>query len=107
MLKVIKSIKQVISEKELDFDNYIWRDDIKLSALFDISVKYRLIDEYGSECITFDNQSGKLLFVNNFTNRSYLLQWILSYGDAVKVIEPLGLVDEICQNAKNILHQYK
>lgn len=69
--------ERVISEKELDFDNYIWRDDIKLSALFDISVKYRLIDEHGPECITFDNQSGKLLFVNNFTNRSYLLQWIL------------------------------
>ncbi|WP_349668940.1 transcriptional regulator [Lacrimispora sp.] len=99
--------ERVISEKELDFDNYIWRDDIKLSALFDISVKYRLIDEHGPECITFDNQSGKLLFVNNFTNRSYLLQWILSYGDSVKVIEPPDLVDEICLNAKNILHQYK
>lgn len=99
--------ERVISEKELDFDNYIWRDDIKLTALFDISVKYRLIDEHGPECITFDNQSGKLLFVNNFTNRSYLLQWILSYGDSVKVIEPLDLVDEICLNAKNILHQYK
>lgn len=99
--------ERVISEKELDFDQYIWRDEIKLAALFDISVKYRLIDEYGPECITFGNQSGKLLFENNFTNRNYLLQWILSYGDAVKVIEPLDLVAEVCLNAKNILDQYK
>ena len=99
--------ERFISEKELDFDHYIWSDDIKLTALFDISVKYRLIDEYGPECITFDNQSGKLIFENNFTNRNYLLQWILSYGDAVKVIEPLDLMDEICLNEKNILNQYK
>jgi len=99
--------ERVISEKGLNFDQYIWRDDIKLAALFDISVKYRLIDEYGTECITFDSQSGKLLFENNFTNRNYLLQWILSYGDAVKIIEPLDLVDEVCLNAENILNQYK
>ena len=30
-----------------------------------------------------------------------------NYGDVVKVIEPLDLVDEICLNAKNILNQYK
>lgn len=99
--------ERFISEKELDFDYYIWRDDIKLVALFDMSVKYRLIDEYGSECVTFDKQSGKLLFENVFTNRNHLLQWILSYGDAVKVIEPLDLVDSVCQNAENILAQYK
>ncbi|WP_101773816.1 helix-turn-helix transcriptional regulator [Peptostreptococcus faecalis] len=99
--------ERFISEKELDFDQYIWRDDIKLVALFDMSVKYRLIDEYGPECVTFDNQSGKLLFENVFTNRNHLLQWILSYGDAVKVIEPLDLVDRVCQNAKNMLAQYK
>lgn len=99
--------ERFVSEKELDFDHYIWRDDIKLIALFDMSLKYRLIDEYGPECITFDAKSGKLLFENTFTNHNYLLQWILSYGDAVKVIEPPELVDEICLNAKNILAQYK
>lgn len=85
--------ERFISEKELDFDDYIWCDDIKLVALFDISVKYRLIDEYGLECVTLDDQSGKLRFENVFTNRNHLLQWILSYGDAVRVIEPLDLVD--------------
>lgn len=99
--------ERFVSEKELDFDHYIWRDNIKLIAIFDMSLKYRLIDEYGPECITFDNESGKLLFENTFTNHNYLLQWILSYGDAVKVIEPPELVHEICLNAKNILAQYK
>lgn len=96
-----------ISQEELDFDDYIWIDDIKLEALFDTSVKHRLIDEYGPECFTFDNQTGKLRFENTFTNRNYLIQWILSYGDAVKILEPHGLIDEICLHAKNILDQYK
>ncbi|MEG1564600.1 MAG: YafY family protein [Bacteroides sp.] len=99
--------ERFISEKELNFDDYIWIDDIKLVALFDISVKYRLIDEYGPECITFDSQFGKLRFENVFTNRTHLIQWILSYGDAVRVIEPPQLIDEVCRNAKNILVQYE
>ena len=94
--------ERFISENELNFDYYIWRDDIKLVALFDMSVKYRLIDEYGPECVTFDNQSGKLLFENVFK-----IVIILSYGDTVKVIEPLDLAERVCQNAKNILAQYK
>lgn len=99
--------ERYISEESLDFDQYIWRDDIKLVALFDMRVKYRLNDDYGLESVTFDEQSGKLLFENVFTNRSHLLQWILSYGDAVEVIEPLDLVDSIRQHVKNILAQYE
>lgn len=98
--------ERCITDRELDFD-HIWHDNIKLVALFDMSVKYRLIDEYGPECIRIDNQSGKLLFENTFTNYSYLLQWILSYGDAVKVMEPLELVDEVCLKANNMLAHYK
>ena len=108
-LQNLKTIyeERFISEEELNFDDYIWIDDIKLVALFDMSVKYRLIDEYGPECITFDNQSGKLRFENVFTNHNYLIQWILSYGDAVRVIEPVELINEVCKNAKNILFQYE
>jgi predicted DNA-binding transcriptional regulator YafY len=108
-LKNLKTIykERHISNKKLDFDRYIWQDDIKLTALFDISVKYRLIDDYGPECFTFDDKSGKLLFENTFTNFNYLVQWILSYGEAVKVIEPCKLVDEIRKNAKNILAHYE
>ncbi len=108
-LKNLKTIykERHISNKKLDFDRYIWKDDIKLTALFDISVKYRLIDDYGPECFTFDDKSGKLLFENTFTNFNYLVQWILSYGEAVKVIEPCKLVDVIRKNAKNILAHYE
>lgn len=105
-LKTIYEERHITNEK-LDFDRYIWQDDIKLRALFDVSVKYRLIDDYGPECMTFDDKSGKLLFENTFTNFNYLVQWILSYGEAVRVIEPCKLVNEIRKNAKNILANYE
>ncbi len=95
-----------VSEKQLEFDQYIWRDDIKLVALFDVSAKYRLIDEYGPECISLDDRSGKLLFENVFTNYNYMVQWILSYGETVKVIEPCELVNDLRIIAKNLLDQY-
>ncbi len=44
--------ERFISEKELEFDYYIWHDDIRLVALFDMNE-------------------------NVFTNSNYLLQWIL------------------------------
>ncbi|MFW6678300.1 HTH domain-containing protein [Lacrimispora sp. AGF001] len=72
----------------------------QVSLIEKIELIKQAINNREPECITFDNQSGKLIFENNFTNRNYLLQWILSYGDAVKVIEPLDLMDEICLNAK-------
>lgn len=105
-LKTVYEERHITNEK-LNFDSYIWQDDIKLTALFDVSVKYRLIDDYGPECFTFDDKSGKLLFENIFTNFNYLVQWILSYGDAVRVIEPCELVNEIRKKAKNMLAHYE
>lgn len=99
--------ERFISEKELDFDEYIWTDSIELVALFDTGVKYRLIDEYGPECMTWDPLSAKLRFENSFTNRSYLVQWLLSYGEAVKVLEPADIREEVCLHAKNIMAQYE
>ena len=95
-----------ISEEALDFDRYMWCDEIRLVALFDTGVKYRLIDDYGPEGITVDASSGKLRFENVFTNRDYLLQWLLSYGDAVKVLEPRDVAEDICEKAKKMMANY-
>lgn len=95
-----------ISEEALDFDRYMWHDEIPLVALFDTGVKYRLIDDYGPEGINVDASSGKLRFENVFTNRDYLLQWLLSYGDAVKVLEPRDVAEDICEKAKKMMANY-
>jgi len=82
-----------------------YTDDIKLAALFDPSVKYQLIETYGLDCYT-ETKDG-LRFEDHFINRSFLISWLLSLGDKVKVLEPKEIEEEIKAIAKNILSRYK
>lgn len=96
-----------ISAQEPHFESYFQNGKIKLVALFDYDVKYRLIEEYGIESVTVDDKTGKLLFQRFFSNREYLLQWLLSFGDTVRIIEPPEIQAKIIQITKNILQKYK
>jgi predicted DNA-binding transcriptional regulator YafY len=80
-------------------------DDIKLVALFDPSVKYQLIETYGLNCYT-ETKDG-LLFEFGFSNRDFLMNWLLGFGDKVKVLEPSDIIEDIKSAAKNILKLYK
>lgn len=95
-----------IPEGKLDFERYFQTEEIRLTALFEVDAKYRLIEEYGPDCFTI-SESNKLLFRRSFSNPNYLLQWALSFGDSIMVIEPLELRNKIRENAKNILRRYE
>ena len=92
-----------IPPEKRDFNAQL-RDDKKLIALFDKSVKHLLIETYGLNC--FRETDEGLHFEVGYTNQSYILGWLLSFGDMVKVIEPSGLAAEIQMTAKNILSRY-
>ena len=94
-----------IEEEQKDFNRY-FRDELQVTLLFDPSVKYRLIDEYGIECFTVE-EDRRLKFRTGFTNKDYLLSWILSFGDKAEVIYPKGLKQEVKKIAENILKHYK
>lgn len=97
-------IPRNIPEGKLDFERYFQTEEIRLTALFDARAKYRLIEEYGPECFTV-SEPDKLLFQRSFSNPEYLLQWLLSFGDRVRVIEPPELRAKIQEHAKNMLRQ--
>ncbi|MCL2579865.1 MAG: YafY family transcriptional regulator [Oscillospiraceae bacterium] len=80
-------------------------DHHKLVALFDRSVKYLLIESYGMD--SFRETADGLRFEIGFTNQGYMVGWLLSFGDKVKVLEPQSVVDEIQKIAKNILKRYQ
>ena len=80
------------------------KDDIKLIALFDKSVKYQLIEAYGPDCY-YKTDEG-LYFEVGFTNRNYMISWLLGFGAKVKVLEPIDMVNEIQAIAGNILSLY-
>jgi len=94
-----------IPAKSKDLDSY-FTGEIQVTLLFDESVRYRLIDEYGLDGFTV-TEEGKLLLRTNFTNMDFLISWILGFGDKVEVIYPKSLKQEIKKVAENIIKQYQ
>lgn len=99
-------IPRNIPEEELDFDRYFTSNEIHLKAVFAESEKHRLVEEYGTNCY-FVLEEGELLFEWSFTSYENLLQWILSFGDKVKVLEPDRLRADRFRQAENILKELK
>jgi len=79
--------------------------ETKLVALFDPSVKYKIIETYGMGCFSVTEDG--LLFEVGFSNPDYLISWLLGFGDKVKVLEPAKIVDDVKAIAENILLRYK
>jgi len=81
-------------------------DTNEAQVLFDPSFRYRLIEDYGFKSFT-ETEDGRLLFSVGYTNKDYILSWILAFGDRAQVISPPELADEIKQIAGNIIEKYK
>ena len=86
--------------------NAQFTDHLKLVALFDPSIKYQLIDTYGPSSF-IETESGKLLLEIGYTNRDFTMNWLLGFGDKVKVLEPADMAEEIHRIAKNIVESYE
>ncbi len=95
---------QDIPEEALDFQKY-FTDEIQAVILFDKSEKYHLIEQYGLNSFT-ETPSGKLRFSFSFTNESYLLSWLLGFGERAELIEPKELRQIIKMQLNNMLEKY-
>lgn len=93
-----------IPESELDFDEYYMSGDIRLKAVFAASEKYRLIECYGMSC--FEETAQGVVFERCFANYEHMREWILSFGDKVRVIEPEELVEDCRKQAVNMVRMY-
>ena len=82
-----------------------YASEMKLTALFDTSAKYQLIETYGLDCFTETDKG--LLFELCFTNREFLIGWLLSFGDKVKVLEPSDIAEAVKTIAASILSKYE
>lgn len=79
---------------------------IKVKAVFEPEVKWRLIEEYGLESFQV-REDGKLLFQWGFPEKRTLISWLLTFQDMVELMEPEELREEIRQIGKNIQNKYK
>lgn len=65
-------------------------EKIRLQAVFENQVKWRLIEAYGPDCFS-EQADGRLLFDRGFTNQGYLVHWLLGFGSQVQVLRPIEI----------------
>ena len=91
----------------LDLDNEkIFPPCILVTAVFEPSVKWRLIEEYGIGSFV-ELPDKTLKFEANFMDKQSLFQWLLSFGKDGELLEPTDLREEFKQIVKDISEKYK
>lgn len=78
----------------------------KVKAVFDSSMKWHLIEEYGAESFT-ERPDGKLLFEHDYADDEGLLSWMLSLRNQVTVLEPESIREKLFYIASQLTNKYK
>lgn len=87
-------------------DERIFPGGILVRALFAPEVKWRLIESFGLHCFT-EQEDGRLLFEDEYTNEDNLLSWLMGFGDKVEVLEPESVRETLLTMAENMVRTYK
>lgn len=94
-----------ISDEVMNLDN-CFSDDKKITLLLDRSVEYRIVEDYGPNCYEVI-PDGRLKLTIGYTNREYMISWVLGFGEKIRILEPSEMADEIKERAKKILMCYE
>lgn len=94
-----------IPEEKMQFGSHM-TDDYIIPAVYDLSVKYRLVEEYGHTCFT-EQEDGKLYTEWGFTSPKDAMEWFLSFGNKVKVLAPPEMVELMKSTLDSIKNLYE
>lgn len=83
----------------------IFPGGINVKAIFEPSMKWHLIEEFGSDSFTVQSD-GTLLFEHEYTDKDNLITWMLTCKDKVTVLEPEDIRNELFHIANNIIKKY-
>lgn len=100
----IFNMREVPEEKK-QFGSHM-TDDYIIPAVYDSSVKYRLVEEYGHTCFT-EQEDGKLYTEWGFTTLKDAVEWFLSFGNKVKVLAPPEMVELMKSTLDSIKNLYE
>lgn len=87
-------------------DERIFPGGIKVKALFEQDCKWRLIEEFGTECFRVQ-QDGRLLFQSDYTDKENLIMWLLSFGEKAELLEPEEIREEIKVSIEYMKKRYE
>ncbi len=106
----LESINETISERQLPEFSMKAQDmycpnGITATAVFDDSMKWRLIEEYGIN--SYETlEDGKLKMQITWSDKESFFSWILGFRDHVKIIEPESYQKELKELLQVIMEKY-
>ena len=77
-----------------------------VKAVFDPSMKWQLVEEYGKDSFT-ERDDGSLLFEHEYADDEGLIAWMLSCRDKVTVLEPEQIREKLYQITSEIARRYE
>ncbi len=80
-------------------------DTAALELWFDKSQRFRLIEEYGPGC--YREEAGGLYVSLGYTNREYILSWLLGFGDKAELLAPIELREEFAHMTRRLAQKYE
>lgn len=96
--------KDIDEKKEID-KIFKHRNGFNVAILFDKSVEYRLLNEFGHESY-MHFLDDKLMFEYVFNDKDYLFSWLLGFGDKATLIYPIKLREELISLLSRIKKNY-
>ncbi len=81
-------------------------DDYIITAVYDPSVKYRLVEEYGHTSFT-ELEDGRLYAQWGFTSQKGAVEWFLSFGNKVKILDPPEMIELMKSTLDSIKNLYE
>lgn len=77
----------------------------EVEVIFDASVRWRLIDEFGVDSFT-EQEDGTLLFKVQYSDEEYFAGWILTFGSYAEVIKPVSVRNKVKNMLKKMTEKY-
>lgn len=81
------------------------KNAIQFTALFDSSVKWRVMDEFSPEQLHVE-EDGRLLLAGKYSDIQSLVRWLLSFGNQVQLVSPTEARELLLLTAKKIIQNY-
>lgn len=100
----IPFMKKTVPLPDLNSEQ-VFPTNIRVKALFAATCKWRLVEEFGPECFT-EQEDGKLLFHADYTHKENLVTWLLTFRDQAELLEPAEIRQELRTALRNALKIY-
>lgn len=98
-------IKREVPMPDLSTEK-IFPGNIRVKAVFDASMKWHLIEEFGPDSFRV-RDDGTLLFEHEYTDKDGLIAWMLSCRNKVTVLEPESVREELLSITSEIAERYE